>query len=506
MTKPRQDFPLEAHWAMETRALDQLIEFRRAALSMEPEALGQVRQALSMARKQDAGSDAGPGYEVVDGVAVIPFEGIVTKRGTCMGSMFGGDAVTSTTQQAVEAAVADPIVDSILLVIDSPGGTVSGTAALADAVHAANVAKPVTAYCSDMAASAAYWIGSQAGKMFANATAAIGSIGVYAAIPDVSRQYANAGVEMKIVKAGEGKGAGVRGTHITDGQLADMQREIDGIYLEFVASVARGRGISQDKALSLADGRVHTARAAADMGLIDGVMSLGEVLGNMKQKAALNVEWARPSATAQAASTFPAQPADDKRADGFAPALAQQEEIMSEPTPDFLKRLEQLEAKSKTDSDALASAQAEVTALKAKLDGTVGTVAAISTERGIEKLLTEARGENAAKEIRIGAKDDVTAGYVRLTYETKGEAAARELVAKLPLLGSSGSQMRGTAPKPAAAASGTAAPGTTVGLMAGIDAYSLEGDKELAAAARELSKSKGISVIQAARELTRATA
>jgi len=59
-------------------------------------------------------------------------------------------------------ALADPSVKTVDLVIDSPGGSVLGLPETADVIHAANRVKPVRAFVTGIAASAAYWLASQA--------------------------------------------------------------------------------------------------------------------------------------------------------------------------------------------------------------------------------------------------------------------------------------------------------------------------------------------------------
>jgi signal peptide peptidase SppA len=264
-------FALEPLWAMEPAAFERLRDL----------VMGSSHERLEAAAGPSTDA-AGPGYQVHAGVAVIPFAGVVTKRATVWSRIFGGRAVTTETAQAVNAAVADPAVKSILMVIDSPGGTVDGTAHLADTVHAANKVKPVTAFAEDRAASAAYWVGSQAGKFVGNSTAAVGSIGVFSTIPDISRLAKNMGIEVNVVKSVSAKGAGTMGAPVTDSQIAEMQRLVDATHALFVGAVSRGRGKDMT---AVGDGRVHIGQAAVDLGLLDGIASLDSVLAGMQAAA-----------------------------------------------------------------------------------------------------------------------------------------------------------------------------------------------------------------------------
>lgn len=215
-----------------------------------------------------------PAYELTDdGVAVIDLSGPLTKYETSFQSFFGGTS-TVRARATLRDAARDPRVHAILLRIDSPGGTVAGTSDLAEAIKAADARKPVHAYIEDLGASAAYWLASQARRVSANTSAEVGSIGVFAVLEDTSGAYAKEGVKVHVVKAGAFKGLGVPGTAITDAQLSEVQRQVDAIGDIFVTAIASGRQLPLKRVKELADGRVHIAQAAKDLGLIDEVGTL----------------------------------------------------------------------------------------------------------------------------------------------------------------------------------------------------------------------------------------
>lgn len=221
-----------------------------------------------------AGKDDRYAYRVTsDGVAIIEVVGTVMKYQ----SSFGG-AATTVIRRQVRLAANDDQVRAIVLVFDSPGGSVSGTKDLADDIAMAAGKKVVFGYCQDMCCSAAFWMVSQCTKVFSNATALVGAIGTYTRIDDTSKMYEEAGVKVHVIRAGEFKGTGESGTAVTDAQLADIQRRIDGINDQFVKSVAAGRGIAMARMRELADGRAHVAGAALELGLIDGIQSLDDTI------------------------------------------------------------------------------------------------------------------------------------------------------------------------------------------------------------------------------------
>lgn len=257
---------------------------------------------------------AGGGASVIDygyavtpqGTAIISLSGPLMKL---LSSLSGGTS-TVVARRQIRAATNDDAVKAIALRIDSPGGTVSGTMDLADDVARAASVKPLAAYIEDMGASAAYWIASQAAKVFANAPAVVGSIGIYTVLVDESARAERKGVKVLVVRAGDFKGAGVPGTEISDEQLAETQKVVDALNSHFVQAVAKGRGISNKRASELADGRVHIGAAAQQVGLVDGIQTFDATL---EQLAAGEIKPTRRKpaitrASAPAAETKPAKP------------------------------------------------------------------------------------------------------------------------------------------------------------------------------------------------------
>lgn len=232
-------------------------------------------EALTLQAFDDAGATSGrgdePGYSVRDGVATLRIKGVMTKDPQPCASLFG---TTSTTlaRRALRNAVADASVRSVLLDIDSPGGQVAGTSDLADEVFRLREQKPIVAYMRQ-GCSAAYWVGANASRVICGESSIVGSIGILAPMEDTSEAAKAAGVRVHVVKSAEFKGDGVAGTPITDAQIAEAQRLVDGLHAQFVASVARGRGIGAEAAAKLADGRVHLGAEAKALGLVDSVAS-----------------------------------------------------------------------------------------------------------------------------------------------------------------------------------------------------------------------------------------
>ena len=242
--------------------------------------------ALHLSRAEgvavQASASAARGYTTAGAegnVAVVSLRGTMMKHQTSMGE----GASTVLARRSIRAAVADKTIDGILLLIDSPGGTVSGTGDLAEEVAAANKQKPVVAYIEDLGASAAYWVASQASKIYANPTAMVGSIGTFAVLYDFSEQADKLGVKVHVLRAGEFKGMATEGTEITDEQLAYWQGVVNDLNTHFLAGVSAGRKLPLSKVTELADGRVHVGIQAQRLGLIDGAQSFAATVSQLSE-------------------------------------------------------------------------------------------------------------------------------------------------------------------------------------------------------------------------------
>lgn len=207
------------------------------------------------------------------GVAEIKIHGVMMRTVPWFLAVFGIDATgTDDIRGQLADAVADPMVKSIAIEIDSPGGTVAGTLALADDIRAAREKKPIAVHVPDLAASAAYWVGAQGSTLTAGGSALIGSIGTYVTILDLSKRAEAEGIKVHVVSSHELKGIGVPGAPLTEAQRADVQRVVDSLTAVFVRGVADGRGADVAKIQELATGQMWIGSEAKALGLVDEIM------------------------------------------------------------------------------------------------------------------------------------------------------------------------------------------------------------------------------------------
>jgi len=231
------------------------------------------------------GSGSGPqGATRTDGgaVAVIPIRGVIAHRMSAMEDSSGGTSAEGIGRM-LRAAMADQSVGTILLDIDSPGGTVTGVSELAAELFAMRgQGKKIVAQVNGMAASAAYWLAAQADEIVSLPSGVAGSIGVFMAHKSLAKALEQEGIDVTLISAGKYKVEGNPFQALTEEAKAVMQAEVDAAYAQFVKDVARGRGVSPaDVRNGYGEGRALTAKDAKAAGLIDKIATMDETIGRL---------------------------------------------------------------------------------------------------------------------------------------------------------------------------------------------------------------------------------
>lgn len=211
-------------------------------------------------------------------IAIVPVEGALTRRGDWVTDILGWTTYDGLAQQ-LSALASDRSIASIVLRVDSPGGTVYGADDAAQAVADAAKKKPVIAVADGLMASAAYWIASAATEIVATPGAEVGSIGVIGVHFDRSAALSQMGIVATEITAGEHKGEGSPLRPLSDEDRAAIQARIDAHYELFTARVARGRKVSVDAVRAgFGQGRALTAKDALKAGLVDRIGRLSDTI------------------------------------------------------------------------------------------------------------------------------------------------------------------------------------------------------------------------------------
>lgn len=184
------------------------------------------------------------GYDVVEGVAVIPIQGtLVQKLGTLRpySGMTGYDGIRACFLRALN----DSDAKAICLDIDSPGGEVAGCFDLADVIYASRGSKPIWAILSESAYSAAYALASAADKIIVPRTGGVGSVGVIVMHVDWSQKIKSDGLQVTIITYGDRKAESNPYEPLSDTARKAIQSDIDEMGRLFVSTVSRNRGIAE---------------------------------------------------------------------------------------------------------------------------------------------------------------------------------------------------------------------------------------------------------------------
>jgi signal peptide peptidase SppA len=285
----------ETPWAMDLgrlQALASLLE--RASLDQEIDVGADASSAEASAERQAA---AAAGAK--QNVAVIPVYGVVAHRAYMVQGMCGtGGASAELLEAQIRAALDDPTVRSIVLDIDSPGGSVYGVAELAATIFEGREKKPIAAVANATASSAAYWIASAAHEIYVIPSGEVGSIGVFAKHVDTTKADEAAGKVTTVISAGKYKAEGAGA--LTDDAKAFVQSRIDAYYTDFVKAVAKHRGVAVDAVREgYGQGRALSAKPALDAGMVDGIATLSEVISKYARRTTETANRSRADAIAR---------------------------------------------------------------------------------------------------------------------------------------------------------------------------------------------------------------
>jgi len=165
----------------------------------------------------------------------------------------------------------DDSVRAISLYVDSPGGTVAGTAELAEVVKRATAVKPVHVVAQNLLCSAAYHVASQATTITVSPSTLCGSIGTILALVDASEMFKSLGIRVIPITTGVNKMAGMPGVPAADDQVAMLQRLVDTWQMAFEVAVEKGRRLDRQQLDAVSDGSVWAASRAQKLGLVDQI-------------------------------------------------------------------------------------------------------------------------------------------------------------------------------------------------------------------------------------------
>lgn len=214
-------------------------------------------------------------YVVVDGILQIPVQGMLLhKFPYSVGRWATG---YQYIEKALERGLADPEVKGIALISDSPGGMVAGCFECAEKIYEARGQKPIRAYASDSAYSAAYMTVSAGDSVTVSKSGGVGSIGVVLAHVEYSKMLEKEGITVTLLHEGKHKVDGNPYEELSDTAKTRLQSRLKKMYAQFTSSVARNRNLDE-KVVRGTEALTYDAEEGIEIKLADKIGALEEEL------------------------------------------------------------------------------------------------------------------------------------------------------------------------------------------------------------------------------------
>lgn len=204
-------------------------------------------------------------YERQGSVGIVRIYGAIDKCLSEVEIECWGGCDLADVDRALAQAEADPSIDTVMLEINSPGGSVTGVPETAARIARIRQTKEVHSYTETMACSAAYYLASQADHFTCTPSSIVGSIGVYIALLDESRALELSGLKVNLIKAGKFKAMGASFKELTDEERVMLQTSVDRSWAEFKKATTTLRPVKEaDMQGQWFDGSEALARRLVD--------------------------------------------------------------------------------------------------------------------------------------------------------------------------------------------------------------------------------------------------
>lgn len=255
------------------------------SLTLATEAHDMMMAGMFDAREAPPPVEAPYAFDLQGNVGVVSVKGPLVNNDDPY-NRYRGVTSYADVRRAMVYAAQHADVQAILLDINSGGGAVSGCADCGALIASIDSSvKPVYAYTDSVMASAAYWLGSSARKVYVSQTAMTGSIGVISTHMEYSKMLKEAGVGVTVMRAGEYKALANSLEPLTDVAKMQIQDQLNAAYGIFIGHVAEARGTTvaiADK--TMGQGREFFGAAAVEAGLADGVKTFDAVVSFISKK------------------------------------------------------------------------------------------------------------------------------------------------------------------------------------------------------------------------------
>jgi protease-4 len=205
-------------------------------------------------------------------------EGTMVTGEVADGDSIGSEVIGKELRQAAD----DPMVEAIVLRVNSPGGTPAAAQEIIGDLEYAKTKKPVIVSMGDMGTSAAYYVSAHADRIYANPDTFTAGVGVIWKFSDISRWMEMEGYNLSVVKSGSKKDMGSTARPLSDDEETYAQKVVDDSFETFIADVTSQRMISRS---DIQDGRVIRGADAVKLNIIDELGNLNDAISGAKKMA-----------------------------------------------------------------------------------------------------------------------------------------------------------------------------------------------------------------------------
>lgn len=212
------------------------------------------------------------------GVTVIRMEGTMVT-----GDFSGDDAIGSeVVGRELREAADDPMVEAIVIRVNSPGGTPAAAQEIIGDLEYAKSKKPVFVSMGDMATSAAYYVSAHADRIYANPDTLTAGVGVIWRFEDISRWMEKEGYNVSVIKSGSKKDMGSADRPLSSDEHVYAEKIVDDSFENFITDVMSERSIVRS---DIEDGRVIRGADAVRMNVVDELGNLNDAIDGAKRMA-----------------------------------------------------------------------------------------------------------------------------------------------------------------------------------------------------------------------------
>jgi signal peptide peptidase SppA len=223
-------------------------------------------------------------YQVAGSVAILGIEGSTIARSSFFSQLFGIPSYDDIKQRFVEAHE-DPMVKSVLMAIDTNGGTSEGIFGLSRFIYDFNKnVMPVVSYDLAKQHSAGLVYGSAAGQMVAEQDSEIGSIGAIFVHREITEMLKKDGVKATVFRSAPFKALGSPYEKLNETAREDIEASLMRSHNKFVETLAHNTGVEKETVASWATGKVFEAKQALNMGLLDSIQPIENVVAKLNKK------------------------------------------------------------------------------------------------------------------------------------------------------------------------------------------------------------------------------